>query len=759
MILLAPRRLHGRAVWRWYVAVCFALLVNLIPIVVVHQASGHAELERASPPPDGLLAAPPRQIELWMTERIAEGGGSPALRLLDETGKAVPVSHLRIDPENPRHVIAEVSGISTGTYTVIWSMRSADDGHTLTGSFAFRVGTGRAPGAATVEGERPRVWAVATRWLTFLGAATAAAGFLFGLAISGTESARRRQVVVGAVCVALLATAAEPVFQSLFPPPGAVRPSVIEALSSFPASWWLRPAGLIVAMVTGIIVLLRSRAARVPAWLDVAGGVAATFALAGLALTSHVAARESWRAVAALSILLHQVAVGWWVGGLVHLGLGAFGQSVAGQSHGARGPAPWQARSLQSVKRFSRIALPLAIIGIGTGVANAGLLLPSISALWRSDYGRVLLIKAAVLVPVLALASYHRLMLRRALDRIAPVFRATIRLEAGLALAVVLGGTVLALLAPPAAQTGLLRVVDLAAPVTLENGEDWIVRLQVQPAKPGANEISVLITTADGAPVVPEKIALVRLDFISLDYGSEQRGVQAVPAPDGKFAVTGVKLSLTGWWEIDVLVRQLGVPDIVAPFFMILPDPNVHGLNAPLLPTGDANAEREFQRGLAAITALHSLRWTQRLSGGTGTAVTGTFMVRDASTGEPAAIATTSREIETVQIGDRRWQREPGGSWIETLPGSITPPAEWGSTYAGATGFHLGITQEMNGELAQVVTFYVPGSERYVPAWYAWWIGQSSGRVLREAMVSRLHYMLYDYSGFNEPLPITAPVS
>ncbi|MER3439181.1 MAG: hypothetical protein C4346_17210, partial [Chloroflexota bacterium] len=540
----------------------------------------------------------------------------------------------------------------------------------------------------------------------------------------------------------------EPVLQSHFPPSGAVPPSLASAVASLPTAWWLRPAGLIVALVAGITAWHRSRSLLVPVWLDITGAGAAALAIGGLALTSHVAAREHWRGAALLSIVLHQLAVGLWVGGLVHLGLET-----------SRPDTLRPANVSQPVRRFSRLALPLALIGIGTGVANAGLLLPSISALWRSDYGRVLLVKAAVLVPVLALAAYHRLALRRAVGRAVSAFRATVRIEAALALAVILGGTVLALLAPPTAQTGLLRVVDLAALVTLKNSNDGIVRLQVQPAQPGTNEIAVVVTTDDGIPIPPSDIALVRLDFISLDYGSEQRGVEAVPTPEGKFAVTGVKLSLTGWWEIDVLVRQLGVPDVVTPFFLMLPDPNVHGFNAPRQPAQSAEAEQAFQRGLAAITSLHSLRWTQRLSGGTGTAVTGTFMVRDGSTGQPAAMATASREIETIQIDDRRWQREPGGTWIETLPGTITPPAEWGQTYAGATGFHLGITQEINGELAQVVTFYVPGSERYVPAWYAWWIGQSSGHVLQEAMVSRLHYMLYTYEGFDEPLPIAAPAS
>ena len=36
-------------------------------------------------------------------------------------------------------------------------------------------------------------------------------------------------------------------------------------------------------------------------------------------------------------------------------------------------------------------------------------------------------------------------------------------------------------------------------------------------------------------------------------------------------------------------------------------------------------------------------------------------------------------------------------------------------------------------------------------------VDPSTGEILQEAMVSRVHYMLYDYSGFDEPLILTPP--
>ena len=69
-------------------------------------------------------------------------------------------------------------------------------------------------------------------------------------------------------------------------------------------------------------------------------------------------------------------------------------------------------------------------------------------------------------MPVLGLATFHRLFLRRVALRAAAALRSTVRLEAALVLLVVLGGSILALLAPPVVAHSDLKLLDLAAPTT-----------------------------------------------------------------------------------------------------------------------------------------------------------------------------------------------------------------------------------------------------------------------------------------------------
>ncbi|MDP8907596.1 MAG: copper resistance protein CopC, partial [Chloroflexota bacterium] len=404
-------------------------------------ATAHATLVRADPPIDGLVAAPPAQLRLEFSEEVYAGEGSPSIRVLDEQGNTVETSPIGsgVVPARPREVLVEVDGLGRGTYTVVWSVRSATDGHTLEGTYAFRVGGGVPPGAATVAGDAPAAWAVALRWLTFLGAALAAGGFLFGrIILRGLESPadwskRRTGVILAGVAVALLATLAEPVLQTLFPPAG-VDGDLGEMVQALPRAWWLRPAALGPLLLLTLVLAgpLRGRTPRIAASVGLAFSLVA---LLGLALTSHAAGRETWRGVAVATNVLHQWSTALWVGGLVHLAL--WWPSRRDVPHTGTEPLPDEAAPpTLPVHRFSAIALGLLVVSVVTGSVNTGFVvpaaerfwsglrdgefhLPSLSVLWEDGYSAVLLVKLAVLLLPLALAAYNRVALRRGLTTLA----------------------------------------------------------------------------------------------------------------------------------------------------------------------------------------------------------------------------------------------------------------------------------------------------------------------------------------------------
>jgi copper transport protein len=746
---VSRRCARSQAVVATLAAYVMGAIIALVLGVPLH-AAAHPELLRADPPPDGLLAAPPRRIDLWLTEPVDVGGGSPAVQLLDEAGNQLPVENVTLDPADASHVRAEVVGIGIGTYTVAWSARSTVDGHTLSGTFAFRVGAGRAPGAATVEGESPPAWAVATRWLTFLGTALAAGGFFFARIIGPAHihavTRRRIAVALGAV-VALVATLAEGPLQVISPPQGAVAPDLAEAIGGLPSAWWLRPVGLVGIIALSIVTLSGGRQRPVRPALEWTGLALSLVALLGLSLTSHAAARESWRGLALTSNVLHQWAVALWAGGLTQLALiWTIRTRLIEPKDVALVPA------LDPVRRFSRLALGLVAIGIATGAINAGFALPTLRSLWSSLYGEVLLLKVAVLVLPLALAAFNRSALRRPIMLAAGILRKTVRVEAMLVLLVVLGGSVLALLAPPVVRTA--KPLDLAVPA--ETG-DLLVHLGIQPARPGENKLTVALTDTDNAPLpLPPEESLIQLTSTSLNHGVETDTIELQPTGAGDYAVEGAQLSLDGWWRVNVTVRRSGQPDIVTPFYLRLPDPNLNPDRLGIPDSSEA-AAAVFRRGLETLTSLRSVRYERVLGGGTGLVFVSEEAITTGGPNQPPGYTLSSEGLDLIRIGDREWLRSGNEEWRERAARPFYSPAAWGEEFEGATGFRLGITEDVNGEPSQVVTFFVPEAPGRSAAWYAWWIGMDSGRVHRQAMISRWHYMTNDYRDFNQPVTVQPP--
>jgi putative copper export protein/methionine-rich copper-binding protein CopC len=731
-------------------------------LITTPDAAAHAEIDHADPPVDGLLAAPPKRIELWLTEAVDTGAGSPSIRLFDDTGRTVPIGEARLDPADPRHVLATVRNLDTGTFTVGWAVRSQEDGHALSGTYAFRVGGGRAPGAARVQGETPAPWAVATRWLTFLGLAAVAGGAFFAWFIlgAGAERAkgaeRRRTLLTAGSAVALVATLAEPLLQDQWPRAGIVSSGLRHSVAAMPDAWWIRLAAVV--LIPAILAVVATQGARIGSWRQTATGtllVVGLLGLLGLSLTSHAAAREHWRPLGIASVVLHEWSIALWVGGLAHLAI-AWPRRTGDRSDDAEMAT---AATPDPVRRFSRIALALVIVGVATGIVNSGLILPRLSSLWDSAYGRILLLKLLALSPVLALATFHRGALRQGAARLgsATLGVRTIRVEAMLALIVILGGSVLTLLAPPGTRAGNgdLAMVDLAAP--LPHGE---VHLQLQPARPGKNAVVIrLIAGEESGEKMPAGQA-TRIAFTPLDHVAEGRDV--VPRADaiGDFAVGGVELPGSGWWRAEVTVQPVTGPATIVPFYFMLPDPNVNGIGAPPGGATDAGARAIFDRGLATMTTNHRLRFSQRLTDGQGALFSGEVALNDGTDGSPAAWSEQASSFQRIIIGDREWLREPGQPWIERLGSPLFLPVNWGESYLTARDFRLGSEVEIDGSRVRVISFMTPEQSEprtYVAAWYTWWVDVTSGQVVREAMVSNRHYMIYQYGDFNAPIVIDPP--
>jgi copper resistance protein D len=223
---------------------------------------------------------------------------------------------------------------------------------------------------------------------------------------------------------------------------GSLRAVLLE--TDFGRDWLARLLLLVVLALLLAIGTGRERDSRglfKIAILLVAAGLAGTLAWAGhgvggagIAGSVHLAAD-----------FLHLVAAATWVGGLLPLAL----LLAAAQRALAREVA--YAASL----RFSVCGVAAVGVIVLTGAANTWFLAGSIHALISTDYGHLLLIKIALFIVMLALATINRLWLTPGLTGGKPAGDALRQLRRNTVIEIAAGATVIAVVAvlgitPPA---------------------------------------------------------------------------------------------------------------------------------------------------------------------------------------------------------------------------------------------------------------------------------------------------------------------
>lgn len=96
----------------------------------------HFALTRSAPAADAVVTAP-EEVRLWFTE--APEDNTVGIRLINPAGAAVPTSEVAADPESAAvFFVKPAAPLPAGRYTVSWR-GIGDDGHPVTGDFAFSV--------------------------------------------------------------------------------------------------------------------------------------------------------------------------------------------------------------------------------------------------------------------------------------------------------------------------------------------------------------------------------------------------------------------------------------------------------------------------------------------------------------------------------------------------------------------------------------------------------------------------------------------
>jgi copper transport protein len=647
-------------------AVAVALLA-FVALLLPAGAAAHATLIATTPENGAVLAKAPRVVRVEFDDTIRVAPGNEAV------SNVTSGSVLGGAPSVHGHELTLPlrAGLQDGDYSVRWSIVS-DDGHREEGVIAFAVGAGSPSPHSVLGAGATLTWNdIALRTLFYFGLLAGAGAAVFGLLMSSLLGEALRKPLAHLLFFSLLLVflGGSGILHSA--PPGTRYALVMKV-------------AVTVALAGGAAAALSP---TVRALLPVAGGASLLLLLAPT-LSGHALDRNQPRVLSVAADFAHLTAAAVWLGGLL---------SLIYVAPGATGDEP---KRVAVARRFSKVALTAVLVIGVTGIARALTELSAVHQIWTTSYGRALIAKTVLFIPLLGLGWLNRTLLVGVFARLRRSVLIEITMLSGIVIAVAVltelrpgrdaARAAAAVSAPQLAQPPVLpplnAVVDARELGTLAVG---VART------PGRATITLL--GSDGTGVSGRTVLVDGTRAVGCGAGC-YRG----PARPGPLRVTVTGRTLT-------FVVPASAPDARTLLRNITK--RYRAARTIVFDESLASSPTDVQKSRFDIVAPDRLSY--------------------AIDGGPSAIV----------IGAVRWDRDrPSEPWLKSqqTPLDVTQPY-WQTT----TNVHL--------VAPGVLTFL----DRRVPAWFR--VTLAGQLPTQMHMTAAAHFMTDRYVEFNGPLAVSPP--
>jgi copper transport protein len=643
-----------------------ALAAVVAALVLPGTAFAHATLLHTFPANGAVLAKAPTAVTVAFDDSVRVAKGNAAVD--NETQSSVLAGKASA---RGRDLRIPLKALADGAYSVRWSIVS-DDGHREEGVLAFAVGEGSGSPHSVLGASVPLSWSdIVLRSLYYLGILAGGGFAVFALLARRIVGRALQRPLAHLVFFALLLTflGGSGILHSA--PPGTRFALVVKV-------------ALTVSLAGGAAAAL---APTLPQLLPVAYAAALAL-LAAPSLSGHALDRDQPRVLAVIVDLAHMTSAAVWFGGLIAI---VYAVPRATQDDATRRAA---------VARFSTVALASVIVLGASGLVRAYTELSAVSQLWSTSYGRALLVKTAIFVPLLGVGWLNRAVLMQVFVRLRRSARVEVLAIAGIVVAV----AILTELAPGRNASRSLAAAPLAAalPPTLPP-RDAVV---------DARELGSLAVAAAREPR-RTTVTIIGPDATGVDDRDVRvNGVTATACGSGCYRAPS---PATGPLRVSVGDRTLAfdistaAPDATAILGRI-----THAYRASRTIVFDetlASSPTNAQTTRFTVVAPHNLSYETR--------------------GGPGAIV----------IGTRRWDRSTRSApWQPTsqTPIDVTTPYWTRPTNAHLVG-------------PNTITFL----DRQIPAFFH--VTFRGSRPTVSHMTAAAHFMTDRYVGFDVPAVVSPP--
>ncbi|MEP7383146.1 MAG: copper resistance protein CopC [Gemmatimonadota bacterium] len=407
-------------------------------------AAAHAVLRRSAPSADARLDTIPTLLRFEFSERVETR--FTRLLLTNARGDTIALGAVTFGDDGHAVILAAIrSTLGPGRYSVRWQTAGAD-GHPSRGQFAFTVNTsavlpppvpstavtlpntsfadsstGKGGGPDAVAATNAEValfdqrsfFYVVIRWAQYVAAFLVVGALVFGrfvlqpltgrladphTLLAGTRTRTQRIGAAASISLVIVQIGRMLAQRVTLQGGGDFKMEVSFGELLIGTAWGtgllLTLAGAVVAAV-GFLSAEKSKAFQTPLLVIAVSAVSVGFGLSG-----HQAGSDFSPSLAVGLDAIHNLSAASWLGTVALLALVALPLA-------RRDPSTDHSTVAAILRVFSPVMLVSAGLAGVTGLVLATLNLGSISALWQTEYGRVLLIKLAILSLVAATGAFN----------------------------------------------------------------------------------------------------------------------------------------------------------------------------------------------------------------------------------------------------------------------------------------------------------------------------------------------------------------
>jgi copper transport protein len=608
--------------------VSFSLLV---PLVITYffgfmgTANGHSVPDTYSLVPNTLLqnsSAFPSNITIIFSER--PDPKVSYIHVTDSEENRIDDGNFKITGENERQatVLLDTNKVHDGVYSISWLTLSKDDGHIAKGTYVVGVGAITdltQTRESIVEHQETLTPIIAIIKTPIIISQVCILGFLIGHvmiwhgiprteprnAIHDLTLPRFRKILVLSA-VAILGASTILLFVQAYEitESGADYFKNLGSLlyeTSNGAVWITR---IICSAVVLLVIYIYSRQSTAYSKTDVSRDIvnrkksvllsilvlAISISIATNSIVSHSASIQSAPQVPIITDFIHFSAVSLWVGGLVYLSYVFFPKLSQISSNNAvkvqQIVAQPDAMTLFTLSRFSTAAsISLGVIGI-TGLYLAWIHINSMEDLLYSDYGKVLIVKLSIALPVLLLGAYHQFWIRRIFNKLSLVgsnkqaeeynkivndkalssIKSTIKFEAILAIFILCAAAFLTVTPLPTYTNDGSNQNAPNLRSSSQNQFEQVLRnqgipmtLTISPFHIGFNNFTVSIPETSQNS---SQISSVFIEFKKSDGSLGPIIAKLQKINPSVYSIVGGYLSQPGQWDMRITIQRMGAYDL-----------------------------------------------------------------------------------------------------------------------------------------------------------------------------------------------------